>query len=74
MLLEIGERNRSDADTSDYSAILRTLSELRGPVDQFFDDVLVMAEDLNVRANRSALLKNLADEFLQVADISHLQA
>jgi len=55
-----------------YTDCLSTLATLRAAVDTFFDDVMVMAEDPAVRNNRLALLKQLRDAFLQVADISHL--
>ena len=55
-----------------YTAALTELSELRGPVDTFFDDVMVMAEDKATRANRLALLSQLRALFLDVADISRL--
>jgi glycyl-tRNA synthetase beta chain len=58
----------------DYSATLKALSGLRGPVDKFFDDVMVMAEDDQVRGNRLRLLTDLADLFLDVADVSRLQS
>ncbi|HHQ42156.1 MAG TPA: glycine--tRNA ligase subunit beta [Chromatiales bacterium] len=58
----------------DYEAALRRLAALRGPVDAFFDQVLVMAEDEAVRANRLALLRALAGLFLEVADIGRLPA
>jgi glycyl-tRNA synthetase beta chain len=57
----------------DYVAFLRQLAQLRGPVDAFFTDVMVMAEDLAVRTNRLQLLAALRALFLQVADISVLQ-
>ncbi|WP_261843022.1 glycine--tRNA ligase subunit beta [Aliamphritea ceti] len=56
----------------DFKAILEQLAELRGPVDTFFDDVMVMAEDEQVRNNRLALLGQLRNLFLGVADISLL--
>lgn len=62
------------AAEGDYVAILTTLSALRETVDRFFDDVMVMADDQQVRRNRLALLQSLAGQFLQVADISELQA
>jgi len=58
---------------SNYGATLQALSGLRTPVDRFFDDVMVMAEDQTVRANRLALLSSLSRQFLQVADLSMLQ-
>ncbi|MGB5638413.1 MAG: glycine--tRNA ligase subunit beta [Sedimenticolaceae bacterium] len=59
---------------ANYGATLQALSGLRSPVDRFFDDVMVMADDPAVRTNRLALLSSLARQFLQVADLSHLQA
>ena len=59
---------------ANYGAMLQSLSRLRAPVDRFFDDVMVMADKASVRANRLALLKSLARQFLQVADVSQLQA
>ena len=56
----------------DYTEALRALASARAPVDRFFDDVLVMADDPAVRANRLALLRALADAMNQVADISKL--
>ncbi|BAO42959.1 glycine--tRNA ligase subunit beta [Thiolapillus brandeum] len=57
----------------EYTQALKTLSELREPVDRFFDDVMVNVDDPSLRVNRLALLQNLAGLFLQVADISLLQ-
>ena len=53
-------------------AQLNVLATLREPVDVFFDDVMVMAEDEAVRANRLALLSRLRHLFLKLADISRL--
>jgi glycyl-tRNA synthetase beta chain len=55
-----------------YEARLRALSSLRAPVDRFFDDVLVMAEDPRVRANRLGLLGQALSLFYRIADISKL--
>ncbi len=57
----------------DYTAALKQLAALRPTVDAFFDEVMVMAEDPALRANRLALLNGLSGLFLQVADISRLQ-
>ncbi|MGB0449551.1 MAG: glycine--tRNA ligase subunit beta [Porticoccaceae bacterium] len=56
----------------DYEAVLKELASLRKPVDQFFDDVMVMVDDPAVRDNRLALLNSLRSLFLNVADISQL--
>ncbi len=55
-----------------YTDTLRALAALREPVDRFFDDVMVMADDAGLRANRLALLAGLRARFLDVADISRL--
>jgi glycyl-tRNA synthetase beta chain len=55
-----------------YREALEAISELRPSVDQFFDKVLVMVEDANVRRNRVALLGNLLKEFSTIADFSEL--
>ncbi len=65
------ERDRADRS---YTAMLRRLSALRQPVDLFFDDVMVMAEDPAVRDNRLALLSSIHALFLDVADLSCLPA
>jgi len=57
----------------DYTAVLDKLANLRAPVDSFFDNVMVNAEDLALRQNRLAILNTLQNLFLQVADISLLQ-
>ena len=59
--------------TGDYNANLTQLAELRVAIDQFFDEVMVNVEDQAVRNNRLALLNQLRQAFLQVADISVLQ-
>ncbi|MDO1530623.1 glycine--tRNA ligase subunit beta [Fulvimonas sp. R45] len=56
----------------DYTAVLARLSRLQAPVDAFFDNVLVNAEDARVRANRLALLASLKAQFAAVADIARL--
>lgn len=55
-----------------YMEALDTLATLRQPVDDFFDQVMVMADDSAVRNNRLALLASLQALFLDVADISEL--
>ena len=56
-----------------YAEGLAHLASMRAVIDSFFDNVMVNADDLAVRANRQALLKQLRELFLQVADISVLQ-
>ncbi|HET8647188.1 MAG TPA: glycine--tRNA ligase subunit beta, partial [Vicinamibacteria bacterium] len=55
-----------------YDARLRSLAALRAPVDRFFDDVLVMAEEPQLRANRLGLLQPTLSLFYRIADISKL--
>jgi len=56
----------------DYTGALMQLSSLRAPVDRFFDEVMVMAEEPLVRANRLGLLSSLGNLMNSVADISQL--
>ncbi|MDI9243773.1 glycine--tRNA ligase subunit beta [Marinobacter sp. CHS3-4] len=75
----LAEQIRQQADTvlplfekGDYAAALNSLAQLREPVDNFFDEVMVMAEDDATRNNRLAMLNQLRNLFLRVADISVL--
>ena len=61
-------------DAGDYTASLQTLAVLRAPVDAFFDDVMVNAEQMDLRLNRQGLLKSLHDAMNRVADLSRLAA
>jgi glycyl-tRNA synthetase beta chain len=56
----------------DYSKLCRALAKLKGPIDAFFDKVLVMAEDEKVRRNRLALLERISRRFLLMADFSKI--
>ncbi len=56
----------------DYLGALKGLAPLQQPVDTYFDEVLVMAEDPTLRANRLALLAQLRRAFLSIADIAEL--
>lgn len=60
-------------EDGDYDGVLKLLSGLREEVDEFFDAVLVMAEEAELRANRLRLLARLRGLFLRVADVSLLQ-
>ena len=70
------ERVRPEVDAAfergDFAATLKTLAQLRDDVDGFFNDVMVMAEDLALRNNRLALLAQLHAMMNRVADISKL--
>ncbi len=56
----------------DYPEVCRSLAKLKGPVDAFFDKVLVMAEDTRLKANRLTLLARISQTFLQMADFSKI--
>ena len=58
----------------DFTGTLMTLAQLRDDVDAFFNDVMVMAEDVQLRNNRLALLSILHRMMNRVADISKLAA
>jgi glycyl-tRNA synthetase beta chain len=78
LFLEAAERElhaavgRLGARDGSYEDRLRALAGLRGPVDRFFDDVLVMAEDERLRSNRLGLLQQTVSLFYRIADISKL--
>ena len=59
-------------EAGDYTASLQTLAILRAPVDAFFDDVMVNAEQLDLRLNRQGLLKMLHQAMNRVGDLSRL--
>jgi len=61
-------------EAGDYTASLQSLAELRTPVDAFFEDVMVNAEQLDLRLNRLGLLKSLHIAMNRVADLSKLAA
>ncbi len=61
-------------NAGDYTGALQTLAALRAPVDAFFDDVMVNAEEMDVRLNRQGLLKCLHVAMNRVADLSRLAA
>ncbi len=63
----------ADLAAGRYAEALTALAQLRAPVDRFFDDVMVNADDAAVRANRLALLGRLAAAMNAVADISRLE-
>ncbi|MEE9355384.1 MAG: glycine--tRNA ligase subunit beta [Methylococcaceae bacterium] len=67
---ELSDKVNTLFDTGNYSDALNLLAALKNPVDTFFDDVMVMAEDEAVRNNRLSLLQSLNGLFLRVADFS----
>jgi len=75
-LYQAFQRAKAEADghlgMGDYRAALASIAEIRGPVDSYFTDVMVMVEDVAVRDNRLALLKTIADYVTTIADLSQL--
>jgi glycyl-tRNA synthetase beta chain len=69
---DVTPRAGQQFDAGDYAASLQTLAALRTPVDKFFDDVMVNAEDADLRANRLGLLASLHGAMNRVADLSRL--
>jgi glycyl-tRNA synthetase beta chain len=57
---------------SDYQGALTLLADLQKPIDAFFENVMVMSDDIEIKNNRLALLKQLQDLFMAIADISVL--
>ena len=64
--------SQAQLQAGDYTASLQTLAALRAPVDAFFDDVMVNAEEMELRMNRQGLLKSLHLAMNRVADLSRL--
>ncbi|MBL8353058.1 MAG: glycine--tRNA ligase subunit beta [Burkholderiaceae bacterium] len=73
-LAEVAPRADAAFDRGDYTASLQALAALRAPVDAFFDDVMVNADDAALRANRLALLGTLHASMNRVADLARLAA
>ncbi|MDQ0621714.1 glycine--tRNA ligase subunit beta [Paraburkholderia graminis] len=73
-LEQVAPRVQSQLAARDYTGALTALAALREPVDTFFNDVMVNAEDPSLRANRLALLGALHQQMNCVADISRLAA
>jgi glycyl-tRNA synthetase beta chain len=61
---------QKEIDRGTHFDALNSIAELTGPVDEFFSDVMVMAEDVRIRENRLGMLKGLNQLFLQIADFS----
>lgn len=73
-LQQLSQRFEDLRRKHNYREALEAMSELQGPVDAFFDQVLVMAKDEAVRANRLALLAQLLQVFTTIADFAELSA
>ena len=71
-LKEIGPKANALFEAGDYTASLQSLAALRSPVDAFFEDVMVNAEQMDLRLNRLGLLTSLHAAMNRVADLSKL--
>lgn len=71
-LLQLEAKHAELMQTADYGAALVALAEIDGPINDFFDSVMVMAEDASLRANRLSLLERLNALCCSVVDISCL--
>ncbi|MCO4798325.1 MAG: glycine--tRNA ligase subunit beta, partial [Colwelliaceae bacterium] len=71
---EISSKVKPLQAASDYQAVLSELSKIKQPIDEFFDNVMVMADDEQVKINRLTLLNEIRNSFLDIADISVLQS
>lgn len=73
LAVKLVEQEKIIAKEDNYQKILAELANLRAPVDDFFDHVMVMTDDKPKRENRILMLKKLRELFLHVADIALLQ-
>ena len=66
------QKIQNPLEKRDYIGVLEQLSGLKAPIDHFFDEVLVLDEDMSLRQNRLALLTHIAGLFQQLADFSRI--
>lgn len=71
-LIDIKPQLDDALQSQNYSQAIVLLSQLRQPVDEFFEQVHIMADDTNLKNNRLALLQLLQTNFLKIADLSYL--
>lgn len=71
---KVNERVKPLVAEQNYDKALTAILEMKEDVDKFFDDVMVMAEDANLKNNRLSLLTAIARLFLQVGDFSRMNA
>jgi len=72
LLPETAKKVEALRGARDYETALSEIAKLRPAIDQFFDQVMVMVDDENLRANRLALLETLTREFSTIADFSEI--
>jgi len=73
LFIDVQSRMETFIAEKKYTRALETMLEMKEPVDIFFDDVMVMAEDEAVKQNRLNLLTAIGDLILQIGDISKMQ-
>jgi len=73
LFVDVQSRMEKFISDKKYTRALETMLEMKEPVDIFFDDVMVMAEDDAVKRNRLNLLTAIGDLILQIGDISKMQ-
>ncbi len=73
LFLEVNKEMAQHIAVSDYAKALEAMLKMKEPVDTFFDEVMVMADDPAIRQNRLNLLTALGELILQIGDISKLQ-
>jgi len=73
-LINVEKKVDTELQEGAFDRALHHMATLRNPVDSFFDDVLVMAQDSKIRNNRLSLLKRIADLFEKIADFSKISA
>jgi glycyl-tRNA synthetase beta chain len=70
--VNIGERFKAFSERHEYVSALELIATLRAPVDEFFDQVMVMDPDPHLRNTRLGLLHNLVETFSKIADFSEI--
>ncbi len=70
--LDTKERIQAHLSQRDYPAAILDMTRMKGPIDEFFDRVMVMVENGTIRNNRLALLDRIGKLFLRIADFSKL--
>jgi len=69
---QVAGKIQTDLGNDDYDSALSTVADLKASVDTFFNEVMVMADDQDVRENRLALLQGIAGDFKKIADFAKL--
>ncbi len=73
LFTEVEKEMRAYVEKADYAEALKVMLKMKEPVDNFFDNVMIMADDPKVKTNRLNLLTSLASLILAVGDISKMQ-